>query len=248
MQNRKTPTTLVWMAGILILVGGFTLVRAFGSRRAYVNEQLPTATSTTPNDTNGYSTTSNPTLPPTATPVVGYGRVSQRFGQTITFKDLSIKALSVVEDSRCPIDVQCIQAGTVRVNLQIVSVAGTSTQTIQLGKAITTETEKITFVSVTPDKKSTTSITSSNYVFVFDVIKPNATTPTPVTAGKCYVGGCSGQLCTDNPAAISTCEYSPTYACYKTAICERQSSGQCGFTTTPALSMCLKNPPQGVAQ
>ena len=231
------------MAGILILVGGFMLVRAFRTRQVHPMNEFPTATSTVPNDTNGYSTTSNPTLPPDPSPsksTVSYGRVTQKLGQTVYFKDVSIKVLSVVEDSRCPVDVQCIQAGTVRVNLQIVSAMGTSTQTISLGKTITTEAEKITSVSTSPVKKSTTSISPSSYVFVFDVNKTS--TPTsPVATGKCYVGGCSGQLCTDNPQAVSTCEYTPSYACYKTATCERQVSGQCGFTKTPALTMCLNN-------
>jgi hypothetical protein len=56
---------------------------------------------------------------------------------------------------------------------------------------------------------------------------------------KCYVGGCSAQLCTGEPDAVSNCEYNPRYACYKTAECERQVNGQCGWTSTPELSMCL---------
>lgn len=60
-----------------------------------------------------------------------------------------------------------------------------------------------------------------------------------VPAGGCYVSGCSGQICSDSPGAISTCEYREEYACYQSARCERQASGQCGWTPTPALSACL---------
>ena len=61
-------------------------------------------------------------------------------------------------------------------------------------------------------------------------------------APKCYVGGCSNQLCTDKAdgAAYSTCEYRAEYACYKTAICERQVTGECGWTETKELNACLQ--------
>jgi hypothetical protein len=67
----------------------------------------------------------------------------------------------------------------------------------------------------------------------------------PVTNSKpCFVGGCSSQLCTDNEdGAVSTCEWQPQYICYKTAKCERQSNGQCGWTNTPSLQRCLATPP-----
>ncbi len=68
------------------------------------------------------------------------------------------------------------------------------------------------------------------------------TTPIPTPAPKkCFVGGCSSQLCSDTPGMVSTCEYREEYACYKTAKCERQVSGQCGWTDSPELTMCIDN-------
>ncbi len=58
-------------------------------------------------------------------------------------------------------------------------------------------------------------------------------------AAPCYRGGCSNQLCTDDPNAGSTCEWRAEYACYPSATCERQANGQCGFAQTPALTACL---------
>lgn len=56
----------------------------------------------------------------------------------------------------------------------------------------------------------------------------------------CKVAGCSGQLCVEQEDdGISTCEYREEYACYKTATCERQTNGQCGWTQTAALRRCL---------
>ncbi len=60
----------------------------------------------------------------------------------------------------------------------------------------------------------------------------------------CKVAGCSGQLCVEATAeGMSTCEYRAEYACYKTATCERQTNGSCGWAQTPELKSCLNNPP-----
>lgn len=66
----------------------------------------------------------------------------------------------------------------------------------------------------------------------------------PVTAGSCVVGGCSSQLCGEESEMsdmVTTCEYQTKYSCYQKATCERQATGQCGWTDTAELTMCLKN-------
>lgn len=68
----------------------------------------------------------------------------------------------------------------------------------------------------------------------------------PVVKSGCAVAGCSGQLCVSADEAggiITTCEYRAEYACYKSASCERQANGKCGWTETPELKRCLVNPP-----
>lgn len=57
----------------------------------------------------------------------------------------------------------------------------------------------------------------------------------------CVKTGCSGQICADSQR-FSTCEFRPEYACYQAAACERQTTGACGWTSTPALTSCLANP------
>jgi hypothetical protein len=59
-----------------------------------------------------------------------------------------------------------------------------------------------------------------------------------VPPADCKKTGCSNEICSDHDVA-SPCVFSPTYACYDTATCERQADGQCGFTQTPALTQCL---------
>ena len=65
----------------------------------------------------------------------------------------------------------------------------------------------------------------------------------PVVVPPCLVGGCSLQGCSDRPGLDTTCEWRPEYACYRSARCEPQPDGACGWTPTPALLACLEAPP-----
>lgn len=57
----------------------------------------------------------------------------------------------------------------------------------------------------------------------------------------CKVTGCSGQICAEEGEDIvTTCEFRNEYACYKTAKCERQADGKCGWTETKELINCLQ--------
>ena len=60
-----------------------------------------------------------------------------------------------------------------------------------------------------------------------------------VSQKPCMKTGCSRQVCSDEEV-ITTCEFKPEYECYKQAACERQKSGECGFTQTPELAACLR--------
>ncbi len=62
-----------------------------------------------------------------------------------------------------------------------------------------------------------------------------------VAQKQCYVGGCSGQICSDQEGVISTCEWRPEYACYRDATCDVQPDGNCGWTPTAELNACLGN-------
>lgn len=68
---------------------------------------------------------------------------------------------------------------------------------------------------------------------------PPASTGASSQTPPCFVGGCSGQLCTDDANAASTCEWLEAYGCFKSARCERQADGACGWTVTAAAASCL---------
>jgi len=157
-----------------------------------------------------------------------------------SFGSVSIRPLSIEEDSRCPVDVTCIQAGTVRLKIEVVSDAGTDISIVKLGQEFLTDGFSVTLANVTPNTNSKINIAESEYFFNFTVTKQEV----PVVlneAGKCYRGGCSSQICSDQPDMVSTCEYREEYACYQSSTCERQANGQCGWTKTPELLACLDN-------
>jgi hypothetical protein len=59
-------------------------------------------------------------------------------------------------------------------------------------------------------------------------------------ATSCIISGCAGEICSEENR-VSTCIARPENACYKTAQCEVQANGKCGWTQTNELTMCIKN-------
>lgn len=62
-----------------------------------------------------------------------------------------------------------------------------------------------------------------------------------IEVGKCHVGGCSGELCSDEAGRVSPCIARPEFACYRgpRAVCQPQQNGDCGWSPTPELLECL---------
>lgn len=97
-------------------------------------------------------------------------------------------------------------------------------------------------------KDSEGSILSARFRITRKALEPQITTSPlirregPISSGGCKIAGCSGQICINEKAGdvITTCEFKAEYACYKTARCERQSDGKCGWTPTSELLSCLR--------
>ena len=64
----------------------------------------------------------------------------------------------------------------------------------------------------------------------------------PIILDGCQVGGCSATVCSDDLDVVTTCEWLPEYECYRTATCERQRDGACGWTVTEDLERCIGDP------
>lgn len=67
---------------------------------------------------------------------------------------------------------------------------------------------------------------------------PDQNMPVAVADG-CYIGGCSSHICSDDPQIMTTCEWRDEYMCFQAATCERQPSGECGWTQTETLLSCI---------
>lgn len=91
--------------------------------------------------------------------------------QAVSVFSTKLTPLEVVEDSRCPSDVQCIQAGTVRLRVKLESAMGNSEQIMTLNTPITTEAEEITLMQVLPNPVAGTAFLPSDYRFTFWVKK-----------------------------------------------------------------------------
>lgn len=179
----------------------------------------------------------------TSTPVVTkpavkpYGILVVSLGETVTFSDFSLKLIKVESDSRCPANANCVWAGTTTVRGEFVDKTGTTTKVIELGKTSTFGSVTVTLTEVAPQSITTQTITDTEYRFTLSVQKKSTAT----TAGKCYIGGCSSEVCSDQKDIASNCIYKEEFMCYKSASCERQSNGSCGWTQTTSLTMCIKD-------
>lgn len=229
----------------LVIIIGLGLLLTHGSSPTLIpigSVATSTTTSTASTTQTSSSSTSTPvstgtkgttTHTPTPNAYYPYGTLTLALNQAAVFKDgMSMRPTAVLEDSRCPMGVFCIQAGTTKISLVVRSGDSARTETIQLGRSIIVGNDTITFDGVTPPRSHTGTIAPSDYRFTFTVTPKSA-------SNQCYVGGCSSELCTNSPHAVSSCIYRSEYACYKNATCERQANGACGWTQDHALLTCL---------
>lgn len=99
--------------------------------------------------------------------------VTLGLNETGSLYGVGITPRVVTEDSRCPEDVVCIQAGRVLIAVELVDGMGTSTMDFILGaeEPVTTDVAMFRFTAVTPEKISTTQIEDAQYRFTFTAEK-----------------------------------------------------------------------------
>ena len=56
---------------------------------------------------------------------------------------------------------------------------------------------------------------------------------------KCFIGGCSGELCTDNSEAISTCEILPGMECLAEGTSCQLVEGECTWVLSAEAAVCF---------
>lgn len=87
--------------------------------------------------------------------------------EVIDLKNMEIVPLEVVADSRCPVDVQCIQAGALSLKVELADGVWNNIVTIKSGEEIQFSGKVISFVDVKPEKNSKIDIEPSDYEFYF---------------------------------------------------------------------------------
>ena len=104
------------------------------------------------------------TVPASAGPTAGLGQVARVDGVTI-------RPLRVVEDSRCPREVQCVWAGRLVILAEVGYRGGSESfrGTMTLGQALVLGRESVTLVSATPGKTAGSTIDPRAYRFSFAV-------------------------------------------------------------------------------
>ncbi len=92
--------------------------------------------------------------------------------EQVTFNDVIIEPWAVTEDSRCPQDVQCIQAGRVKVAINVLDKNSIFVRTaeLELGVPLTVNDVTIILTKVTPNPISTAKIIDDQYRFTFDFV------------------------------------------------------------------------------
>ena len=95
-----------------------------------------------------------------------------KIDQAISAFGITLKPSEIVEDSRCPTDVQCIQAGRLRVKVEMGSSLGATSRIFEIGQSEVYDGHKITLKSAFPSsKKNTVELKPSDYSFTF-LIEP----------------------------------------------------------------------------
>lgn len=98
-----------------------------------------------------------------------------KLNETVRILGTKINPTQIVEDSRCPKDVQCIQAGTVHVGAVVTPRGGAENDAapvlFELGVPMTVGLDQITLIEVSPTPAAGSSIAPTDYVFTFTVVK-----------------------------------------------------------------------------
>lgn len=92
----------------------------------------------------------------------------QKFSQS----QLTVKFVSLIEDSRCPIDVQCVQAGNARIKVEISNGRGKETfeiNTTMGPKGASFGGYAINLIELTPIPKSNIKINQNSYKATFTI-------------------------------------------------------------------------------
>ena len=95
-----------------------------------------------------------------------------RIGETVAVSGVQVTPLKVLEDSRCPLGVQCVWAGQVRISATVKSGSantgtGDELGELTLNQPISVSNGQLTMVEIYPDPRKDRTIYPEEYRFGF---------------------------------------------------------------------------------
>ncbi|HWO07361.1 MAG TPA: hypothetical protein VNM40_02145 [Candidatus Paceibacterota bacterium] len=159
-MNSDWRNGLIALAVLVVGIGGFFVYQNFFSG------ETPQENGEVAGETEDFSNT------PDGTPE----SIDVRLNETQSVLGVRVNPVEVVEDSRCPADVECIQAGTVRVRALVTGrgQAEASEIMFELDTPMTVGDDTVTLIAVSPEPQSEGTISPENYLFTFMVVKGGA--------------------------------------------------------------------------
>ncbi len=97
-----------------------------------------------------------------------------KLNKKITISGVSITPIELISDSRCPVDVQCVWAGTVYVKVKIEFGASIQESRIGLGNSVRFLNTGVELKNVFPQPYAGVSIKPENYYFEFNIVPAEA--------------------------------------------------------------------------
>ena len=102
------------------------------------------------------------TIPPAeAGPTAGLGQIAAGNG-------LKIRPIEVIEDSRCPAEVNCVWAGRLKVRARMNGPGWTQIRDFELGVPQAVDQYRVTLIAAEPPKQAGAEIDPRVYRFTFD--------------------------------------------------------------------------------
>ena len=103
-----------------------------------------------------------------------------KINQRILQKGLYFTPIELTEDSRCPTDVTCVWAGTVKLRTKIEDGTTSTTTMLTLETPVVIFGKSVTLTKVEPAKDSTQPTGVGDYKFTFDVSHRDSTTTSTI--------------------------------------------------------------------
>jgi hypothetical protein len=166
-SNRNT---ILWILGVVVVIA--IAFMAFGSTRDGLSMNATSTPATTTTTTTGGTGNAGNAPSGNGSGVTESATMTIALGEERSVGGVTVKPTTVVEDSRCPANVQCVQAGTLKVNAVITSAntGGTFTRTLELGVPYDLGGgQTLTLTSVTPAAIAGGTPKTEDYRFTFTI-------------------------------------------------------------------------------